>query len=88
MNQQNNQSPEQNSGDNQPATGMGVQDFLNEVDEVNNSFQNDRKKVNLSELTSFWFKIYIPSPFLCLTLNFFEFAINSLALEKNQKKPL
>lgn len=32
-------------------TGMDVQGFLNDVEEANNSFANDRKKVNLKELT-------------------------------------
>lgn len=40
----------------QQNTGMNVEEFLNEVEEVNNSYQSDRKKVNLKELT------YNPKP--------------------------
>lgn len=53
-----NQTPSDQTGGVNPQTnnGMNVEEFLSEVDEVNNSFQNERKKVNLKELT------YNPKP--------------------------
>lgn len=45
-----NQAP-YGAGNLQQNNGMNVEEFLNEVNEVNNSFQSERKKVNLKELT-------------------------------------
>lgn len=53
-----NRNPSDQTGEvnSQQNNGMNVEEFLSEVDEVNSSYQSDRKKVNLKELT------YNPKP--------------------------